>query len=329
MASKPTVSIIIPNYNYARFLNERFRSIISQNRENHCEIIFLDDASKDDSVALVKKTYQNYIDKLEVNKINSGNPFIQWNRGVRLAQGEYIWIAEADDTCEPYFLERMLDAISKKKSIGLAYCTTVPIDSDGKVLDMNFHQNYLKDLGSSRWLQDFVSNGRNEVRQYLGLKNTITNVSGVLFRREAYVQAGYAPEHMRMCGDWLTYCRLLNNWDVAFVSEPLNYHRQHPTKHTQNSVLDLTYFREFLQVQNFISQAFGSNIDERDAAFNRFIKEWDRLTVSNYGRIGLHQTLSLAHMGASTYQSPRYYSHLAKHLIINSVKSMVSKCFPR
>lgn len=324
----PVVSIIIPNYNYASFLDSRFLSILAQGYTDY-EIIFLDDASTDNSTALVREQYEHFIHKSEVNVSNSGNPFIQWNRGVRLARGEYIWIAEADDVCEPNFLERMLSAISQNSSIGLAYCTTVPINSEGNVLDADFHQSYLRDLDSSRWHQDFIADGRSEVRQYLGRKNTITNVSGVLFRREAYMRAGCAPEHMRMCGDWLTYCRLLHDWDVAFVSEPLNYHRQHPTKHTQNSVLNLTYFREFLQVQDYVSQAFGFSIDERNSAFERFVKEWDRLTVSNYGRIGLRRTLSLARMGFSTYRSPRYYLHLAGHLMINSFKSMVSKCLPR
>ena len=89
------VSIIIPNYNYAQFLEERLSSILEQSYTNY-EIIFLDDASQDNSLEILQK-YQKYIDKFEVNQINSGNPFVQWNRGVRLARGDYLWIAEADD----------------------------------------------------------------------------------------------------------------------------------------------------------------------------------------------------------------------------------------
>ena len=324
MASVPTVSIVIPNYNYAHFLDERFRSILAQGRTD-CEIIFLDDASGDDSVALARERYGHCIDRFEVNAANSGNPFVQWNRGVRLARGEFVWIAEADDVCEPAFLERMLAAIGRSPSIGLAYCTTVPIDTAGKVLDAGFHQRYLEDLDPARWQQDFVADGRSEVREYLGRKNTITNVSGVLFRREAYVGAGYAPENLRMCGDWLAYCRLLHGWDVAFVGAPLNYHRQHPTKHTQNSVLDLTYFREFLQVQDYVAQAFELAQVEREAAFRRFLGEWDRLTISHYGRIGLPRTLALARMAVSSYGRPTQLARIAAHLVANTSKSVAGK----
>lgn len=320
----PKVSIIIPNYNYAQFLDKRFSSILEQSCSD-CEILFLDDASTDDSVARVREQFGDRIDRFEINAVNSGNPFVQWNRGVRLARGEFVWIAEADDVCAPEFLERMLQAITSAPCIGLAYCNTVPIDGGGQVLDAGFHQRYLEELEPTRWHADFTAHGRSEVRQYLSRKNTITNVSGVLFRRQAFVGAGYAPEHLRMCGDWLTYCRLLHDWDVAYVSEPLNFHRQHPTRHTQNSVLDLTYFKEFLQVQEYVTSAFDLANAEREAAFRRFLGEWDRLTVSNYGRIDLPRTLALARMAAVSYRQTGHHSRIAGHFLINATKSLACK----
>ena len=324
MESIPKISIVIPNFNYARFLGERFRSIFEQDCRD-CEIIFLDDASTDDSVALVRERFGGRIHRIEVNAVNSGNPFVQWNRGVRLARGEFVWIAEADDVCAPEFLDRMLRAITRSPAIGLAHCQTVPFDEAGQVLDAGFHLRYLEDLDPARWREDFIASGRAEVRQYLSRKNTITNVSGVLFRREAFVGAGYAPENLRMCGDWLTYCRLLHDWDLAYVSEPLNFHRQHPARHTQNSVLDLTYFREFLQVQEYIAGAFDLENAEREAAFRRFLGEWDRLTVSNYGCIGVRDTLAVARMAAHSYRQPGHRSRIVGHLLTNATKSLAGQ----
>jgi glycosyltransferase involved in cell wall biosynthesis len=325
MAAAPQISIVIPNYNYARFLDERFRSILAQSPANR-EIIFLDDASSDESVTLVQERYRHCIDHFETNVVNSGNPFVQWNRGVRLARGEFVWIAEADDTCADGFLESMLAALKQSPSLGLAYCTSVPIDGNGQVLDAGFHQRYLEDLHATRWQENYFAKGKSEVRNFLGRKNIITNVSGVLFRRAAYVGAGYAPENLRMCGDWLAYCRILRDWDVAFVNEPLNFHRQHPTKHTQNSVLDLTYFREFLQVQNYVAQAFELGAAEREEAFRRFLGEWGRLTVSHYGRIDLYRTLALARIAATSYSQPLQLVRIAAHLVANTSKSIAAKC---
>lgn len=324
MPHLPRVSIIIPNYNYARYLEERFQSILDQTYSDY-EIIFLDDASTDDSVNLVRKQFSAYLARIEVNAINSGNPFIQWNRGVRMSGGEYVWIAEADDLCSPNFLERTAQVMNDNPSIGLAYCNTTPIDGAGAVLDTGFYHRYVSDLDQTRWLHDFTAPGVSEARHYLARKNTITNVSGVLFRRDAYVRAGYAPEDMRMCGDWMTYCRVLHETDVAYLSMPLNFHRQHPAKHTQNSVLDLTYFREFLQVQQYVADAFNLNYEEKQAAFRRFLGEWDRLTVSNYGRIGLTHTLTLARMTRLSYPGTARHMAIAAHFLLNSIKSMVGK----
>lgn len=321
MKAKPLVSIVIPNYNYSRFLDERFRSILEQGCDD-CEIIFLDDASSDDSVQVARERYGQHIDHFVVNETNTGSPFVQWNRGARIATGEYLWIAEADDYCAPGFLEKMLKALQASPSIGLAYCTTVPVDTEGKVLDAGFFHWYVSDLDANRWHSDYTANGREEVLHYLGRKNTITNASGVVFRREAYVNAGYAPENMRMCGDWLAYCRILEKSDVTYVAEPLNFHRQHPAKQTNKSVVNLTYFEEFAAVQDYVARQFGMSAAQREEAFQRFVGEWDRLTVSHAGRIDLAGTVALARICSRYWRTPTQRLRAMQHLAQNSIKSL-------
>ena len=319
--STPRVSVVVPNYNYAQYIGERFRSILDQSYRDY-EIIFLDDASSDDSVARVREQFGDRISRFEASTVNSGNPFVQWNRGVRLARGEFVWIAEADDLCTADFLARMVDVLERSPRTGLAYCRTLPVDEAGDVIDAGYYLWYVGDLDDSRWRSDFANNGRDEVRDYLSRKNTITNVSGVVFRRAAYEQAGLAPEGMRMCGDWLIYCRLLHDWDVAYVAEPLNFHRQHPSKHSHNAVLDLSYFDEFLQVQDYAEATFQLGASERAAAFQRFLGEWDRLTVSHYGRIGLAKTLALARMAAARYGRPGERLRIVFHFLTNVMRSL-------
>lgn len=320
----PKVSVIIPNYNYSRYLDERFRSILSQTYR-HYELIFLDDASTDDSLDLVREKYTPYISQIQVNQINTGSPFVQWNKGVHLSQGEYIWIAEADDTCSPDFLERAVDILRQNPSVGLVYCHTLPVDTNGHILDENFYQNYVADLDPYRWTRDFQNRGEDEVQDYVALKNTITNVSGVLFRRSAYIQAGYAPETMRMCGDWMFYAQILRHADIAYISTPLNFHRQHPAKQTTNSVLNLTYFREFLLVQKFLMEHFGILPAQQRKMFARFLGEWDRLVFSGYGRIGLRGNVELARMTLLHYHRPYERLQTIGHFFLNLFKSLFTK----
>ena len=88
------VSVIMPNYNHAPFLRERMDSILSQDYSEY-EVIVLDDASTDGSRAILNE-YAGHprVKLLLTSDTNSSNTFVQWQRGMAHADGDYIWIAE-------------------------------------------------------------------------------------------------------------------------------------------------------------------------------------------------------------------------------------------
>ena len=105
------VSVIVPNYNYEQYLPERIDSILNQTYTDF-ELILLDDASTDGSATLIEKYKDNpHVSHVVINEENSGSPFRQWMKGIVLARGEWVWIAEADDLCEPAFLETCMARI--------------------------------------------------------------------------------------------------------------------------------------------------------------------------------------------------------------------------
>ena len=89
------VSVVIPNYNHARFLPKRVDSVLRQTFQDF-DLILLDDCSTDDSRSILSKYADDPRVKIEFNEVNSGSSFKQWNKGVGLARGEYVWIAESD-----------------------------------------------------------------------------------------------------------------------------------------------------------------------------------------------------------------------------------------
>ena len=99
----PMVSVVVPNYNYAKYLPQRMESIFGQSFQNF-EIILLDDASTDNSAELIEG-YRAHpkVSVVEVSARNSGSPFRQWEKGLSLAKGKYVWIAEADDLAHSDF----------------------------------------------------------------------------------------------------------------------------------------------------------------------------------------------------------------------------------
>lgn len=218
----PLVSIIIPNYNHYKFLEKRFDSILNQTYQDF-EIIYLDDASTDNSNAIFNKYSTDQRIRALFNDKNSGNPFIQWNRGLSEAKGEYIWIAESDDYSHIMFLEIMVDVLEINPNIGLAYCQSIIVDEDNQHLYNN--EKWTEDIDAYRWRKNHINNGRDEIANYLSIKNTIPNASSVLLRRSVLVDVNGAPEDFRYCGDWITWINILNKSDIAFVAEPLNNFR--------------------------------------------------------------------------------------------------------
>jgi glycosyltransferase involved in cell wall biosynthesis len=106
---KPLVSVIIPNYNHAAYLNERIDSVLNQTFRDF-EVILLDDCSTDNSREIIE-SYRGHekISQIEYNEVNSGSTFIQWKKGLDLAQGDWIWIAESDDVASNEFLSNAIE----------------------------------------------------------------------------------------------------------------------------------------------------------------------------------------------------------------------------
>src|SRR5574344_1878499 len=127
---KPLVSIIIPNYNHADDVEERIRNIFNQTYTNY-EIIILDDKLTDSSIEIINKFRGNsHISNIIINKENSGSPFKQWFKGISLAKGDLIWIAECDDSCELNMLEELVNTYIKYNCV-FTFARSMVIDSNG------------------------------------------------------------------------------------------------------------------------------------------------------------------------------------------------------
>ena len=98
------------------YLEERIESIIDQTLRPH-EIIFLDDASPDDSVEIARRLARRSTVPIQivVNEQNNGSTFRQWLKGLSLATGDLVWIAESDDSAHPYLLERLVRGVLRSR----------------------------------------------------------------------------------------------------------------------------------------------------------------------------------------------------------------------
>ena len=107
---------------------------------------------------------------------------------------------------------------------------------------------------SSKWLNDYFNDGKEEISDHLFLENSIYNVSSVLFRKSKYSEAGGAGNSMKFCGDWLLYIRILLISDIAYIAQPLNTFRIHQGSSVNNYFRSNEYLRELLLVYSFVTK---------------------------------------------------------------------------
>jgi glycosyltransferase involved in cell wall biosynthesis len=244
-----TVSVVVPNYNHARYLQRRVESILEQTYQDF-ELILLDDCSTDESRAILTVYASHPRVRTEFNERNSGTPFKQWNKGVRMARGDYVWIAESDDYADPDFLNRMVRILDEQPEVTFAYCRSWSIGERDQ--RFGFADTYLNCLDADHWKANFVVDGFEECRRFFVLAAPVPNASSVLFRKDIYERVGRADEELCLCGDYKVFAAMAGEGKIAYLAEPLNYYRSHgetARARTGQGVLSISeYFYVMLSV---------------------------------------------------------------------------------
>lgn len=260
----PKVSVIVPNYNYSRYLRERLGSIFGQTASIF-EIIVLDDASTDESISVLEEIRREFKRDFKVvaNAVNSGNVFSQWLRGVEMARGDLVWIAEADDIAHPDFLSKLVASFSDSKTL-FAFSDSKAIDAEGVEIGL-IYKDYYSKLFPGALSSNLKDDASSFARRFLSQRNLILNVSGVVWRRDCLLEAINASKDtlkkLRLAGDWLLYLTVCKNeGSVVYSADQLNYHRRHASGVTSGMELK-KQVSEIRVVQQYFEELFGSDIE--------------------------------------------------------------------
>jgi glycosyltransferase involved in cell wall biosynthesis len=258
----PRISVVVPNYNYARYLQERMESIFAQSLPVF-EIIVLDDASTDDSIAVLDRARQECRRDFTLirNPANSGSSVKQWLKGIEQASGDLVWVAEADDTCKTNFLERLLPHFQATQTL-FAFSDSAQIDSNGVPIAESYH-GYYEQSDARDLSRGLVLNARHFAERYLAVRNLILNVSSVLARRDVLLavlrEVVERRQDFSFAGDWLVYATIcLRGGDVAYVPEALNIHRRHRDSATHRTRGD-AHIAEIEDVHSYLEEMYGSD----------------------------------------------------------------------
>ncbi|RZK04461.1 MAG: glycosyltransferase family 2 protein, partial [Flavobacterium sp.] len=210
------VSVIIPNCDHGSFLNQRIQSVLKQTFQDF-EIIILDDCSTDNSKEIIEHYREHSkITSIIYNEKNSGSAFKQWEKGISVARGEWIWIAESDDWCEASFLDTIMDGLSENDQCVLGYCQSFAVGDDGVIL----WQTGARQLLAYHDGQEFINNRLLYVCD-------IVNASSVVWKKSEFQYIGKKYTNFKACGDWLFWIELVRRGQIMVSGKMLNYFRKY------------------------------------------------------------------------------------------------------
>lgn len=208
---KNLVSVFIPSYNYARYLGAAIDSILAQTYTDW-ELIIVDDASTDDSPALIERYRRRYPDKIRVVLLdkNVGQSAAS-NIGFGMAEGEFLAPLAADDVAKPNRLADGVAFLRQQPKVAAVFSTVAYMDADGRPLPSGagvFNQGF-DDL---RWRM---------------LKGNFLCATTPLIRLAPFREIGIAHPHLNYVEDYDLWLRLLDHYELARVNTPWVDYRIH------------------------------------------------------------------------------------------------------
>ncbi|HVX25704.1 MAG TPA: glycosyltransferase family A protein [Parafilimonas sp.] len=246
----PKVSVIIPNYNHAVYLKQRIDSVLNQSYTDY-ELIILDDCSTDNSKEIIEQYRDNEkLTSIVYNEVNTGNSFKQWDKGIQLAKGKYIWIAESDDWCEKNFLETIIAGMEKKENVVFGYCQSICVNDKGEIIFQSGYPRLEDYYPSDKFLEDFLCFG-----------NAVYNASMAVFKKSFYLRISDTYKQFQFAGDKIFWAELSRLGDVYISGKLLNYFRKHSGDVSGKMYAKGSNFIEEIKVLDHFHMQLG--LDER------------------------------------------------------------------
>jgi glycosyltransferase involved in cell wall biosynthesis len=212
MQHSPLVSVLIPTYNYGRFLDEAIQSVLAQTYSNF-ELIIVDNNSTDNTTQVVK----NYLtDKRVAYYRNDRNLGLvaNWNKCVSYAKGEFVKFLMADDKFKPELLNEFVDIMRRYPDVALVTSNSEIFGARSKPRISNF-------IG--------LQNGKQMIVRCLtkGSGNLIGEPTTVMVRKRDLDRVGAFKSDFTCLVDLNMWLRLLDCGDAYFIAKSLSYFRVH------------------------------------------------------------------------------------------------------
>jgi glycosyltransferase involved in cell wall biosynthesis len=212
----PKVSFVVPCYKLGHLLPECVQSILAQTYEN-LEILIMDDCSPDHTPQ-VAGSFSDPRVKHVRNEKNLGH-LRNYNKGISLATGKYVWLISADDSLRAsYVVERYVRTMEAHPEVGYAFCPGMGVSQDNETGVLKF--SVYRD-------RDAIVRGRELLLKLL--HDNLIVAAAAMVRKESYEKTclGPFPLDLPFAGDWYLWLLLALHYDVAYFREPMVRRRVH------------------------------------------------------------------------------------------------------
>lgn len=201
------VSVVIPAYNAASFIQATLNSVRAQTFTNY-EIIVVNDGSPD--TPKLELALQPYLSEIQYIKQPNGGPSSARNSAIRQARGKYIAFLDSDDLWLPQHLARQVELLEKDPALGLVYSNAVHIEGYTPV-----------GVAFANTPQSLPVTFEALLRE----RSTV-NTSSAVASRQAILDAGLFDESMDRCEDYDLWLRMARNGvGITFTHEVQMCHR--------------------------------------------------------------------------------------------------------
>lgn len=206
LETRPTVSVVIPCYNYGRYLPTAVASALDQEGLT-VDILVVDDCSTDDSaeVALGLAAQDSRI-KVLIHEENAGH-IATYNDGLARAEGDYLVLLSADDALPPNSVTRAVALMEHRPTVGLVYGFSDTFCDEPHVVADRIRSWSVWD--GRRWMSRLSRQGRNVIRS-----------PEVVMRRDAWLDAGPYDPRLPHAADMYMWLRTAFSWDIGRINGP-------------------------------------------------------------------------------------------------------------
>lgn len=202
-----TISVIIPSYNYARYLGEAIDSVFAQTYPA-MEVIVVDDGSTDNTSGVLAA----YGGRIRAIRQQNQGVSAARNTGIRAACGEYIAFLDADDLWHPAKLEAQMARFDGDPSLGLVYCGAESFNAEGQTMQV--------------WRDGME--GRVAINMLRFDRGAIAAPGcNIVVPRRVAEEIGGFDTRMTVSEDWDFYYRVAARYEIGFAGEALVRYRIH------------------------------------------------------------------------------------------------------